>query len=70
MGIVNRRNAVAGWAAWKLAKRVLRRKAQHAAAPVTTAARRPKALFALLVAAGAGIATFLRSRAGGGGDEK
>jgi hypothetical protein len=62
MGIVNRRNAVAGWAVWKLGKRILRRKAARAAAPVAQAARRPKAFFALLVAAAGGIATFLRLR--------
>jgi hypothetical protein len=26
VGVINRRNAVAGWAVWKLAKRILRRK--------------------------------------------
>ena len=31
MGVVNRRNAVVGWAVWKLAKRVLRKKAARAA---------------------------------------
>jgi hypothetical protein len=30
MGIVNRRNAVMGWAAWKVVKRVGRQKAREA----------------------------------------
>lgn len=30
MSIVNRRNAVIGWAAWKVGKRAMRRKAQSA----------------------------------------
>ena len=66
MGIVNRRNAVAGWAAWKLAKRALRKKAAKARPPqLETVARRPKALAALLVAAAAGVVSFLRSRGRG-----
>jgi hypothetical protein len=64
MGVVNRRNAVVGWAAWKLAKRLLRKKAAKARPQLETATRRPKALFALLLAGAAAIGTFLRSRAG------
>ena len=64
MGIVNRRNAVAGWAAWKLAKRMLRKKAEKARPQLETAARRPKAIVAFFVAAAAGVVTFLRSRGG------
>ena len=64
MGIVNRRNAVAGWAVWKLAKRFLRRKVKKTVPPVPQAARHPKAFAAFLLAAGAGIATFLRLRKG------
>ena len=30
MGIVNRRNAVAGWAVWKVVKQILKRKARKA----------------------------------------
>jgi hypothetical protein len=65
VGIVNRRNAVAGWIVWKLARRTARKKAQ-AVAPhaLDAAARRPKALFAFMLAAGAGLATFLRRRRG------
>jgi hypothetical protein len=68
VGVVNRRNAVAGWAAWKLAKRMLRRKAKKAAprrAAVARAARRPKALVAFIVATGTGLAAFLRRRRSG-----
>ena len=62
MGVLNRRNAVAGWAVWQLAKRVIRRKAKAKVAPVAKQAKKPKALVALLLAAGAGVATFLRLR--------
>ena len=68
MGVINRRNAIAGWAVWKLGKRILRRKAARAPQQVASVARRPRALVAFLVAAGAGVASFLRARKGGGAE--
>ena len=65
MGIVNRRNAVVGWAAWKIVKGVGKRRAK-AVLPGRSAEREPNAL-ALLVAAalGAGLWLWLR----GNGDD-
>jgi hypothetical protein len=68
VSVLNRRNAIAGWAVWKFAKRALRKKLkrkQPTPPPVVQKVRSPKALVALLVAAGAGVATFLRLRKGG-----
>ncbi|MBV8479175.1 MAG: hypothetical protein JOY72_02615 [Actinobacteria bacterium] len=61
MGVFNRRNAAVGFAAWKLGKRVVSRKVKSA----PPKAKKRKPLVALLLAAGAGIATFLRLRRGG-----
>jgi hypothetical protein len=63
MGIVNRRNAVMGWAVWKVAKRVGKKKARGVAPGVE--GRKPnKSLVAVVVAAAAGAAAFLRGRRG------
>jgi hypothetical protein len=62
--IVNRRNAVLGWATWKAGKRMARRKAKGAAPSVEGG--RPNASAAGLVAAGVagavGAATYVRKR--------
>jgi hypothetical protein len=63
--IVNRRNAVLGWATWKVGKRAARRKAKGAAPSVEGG--RPNASAAGLMAAGvaagaAGAATVWRKR--------
>ena len=63
MGIVNRRNAVMGWAVWKVAKRVGRKKAR-AAAPSVEGGRPNKSLIAVVAAAAAGAVAFLRGRRG------
>jgi hypothetical protein len=56
MGIVNRRNAVLGWLAWNVAKRVLARKARSAVPAVDMERRRPNraATISLLAALGLG----------------
>ena len=41
MGIVNRRNAVLGWAAWQVGKRVAKRKARSAVPSVDPETKRP-----------------------------
>jgi hypothetical protein len=70
VGIVNRRNAVMGWAAWHVGKRVLKRKAADAVPKVDAETKRPnKSAIALLVASAVGVATFWRKRAGDGDDD-
>jgi hypothetical protein len=63
MGIVNRRNAVLGWAAWQVAKKVARRKAKAAVPTVDPGTRRPNkpAIVAGLAAVGA-ILMFRRKK--------
>lgn len=61
MGIVNRRNAVMGWAVWKLAKRFGKKKARGAA-PSVEGGKPNKSLVAVVLAAAAGAAAFLRGR--------
>lgn len=66
MGIVNRRNAVMGWLAWGVGKRVLKKKAKGAVPSVDTETKRPnKSAIALLIASAAGVLTFWRKRSGG-----
>jgi hypothetical protein len=65
VGIINRRNAVMGWAAWAVGKRVLKRKARDAVPKVDTETKRPnKSAIALLIASAVGVATFWRRRSG------
>jgi hypothetical protein len=70
--IVNRRNAVLGWAAWKVGKRAMKRKAQSAK-PSVEDGRRNKPLVAATAAgaaaATAGAVAVWRKRQGGDEDE-
>jgi hypothetical protein len=66
MGIVNRRNAVLGWATWEVGKRVARRKARSAVPSVDRETRRPnKTAIAAALAAVAGFVFFWRRARGG-----
>ena len=75
MSVFNRRNAVMGWLAWGVGKRVLKKKAkgaaQSAVPTVDSETKRPnKSAVALLLASAVGVATFWRKRSGDGdGDE-
>jgi hypothetical protein len=61
MGIFNRRNAVVGWAAWEIGKRVLKRKARSAMPGTAEGGRRPNMSAILLAAAAAaGALAFWR----------
>ena len=61
MGILNRRNAVMGWAVWQVGKRVLRRKARAAVPSVDRETKRPnKSAIAAAVAAVVGVLFFWR----------
>ena len=66
MGIFNRRNALVGWAAWEIGKRMLKKKARSAVPGTAEGSRRPN-LPALLLAgaAAAGALAFWRSHSGG-----
>ena len=65
MGILNRRNAVVGWAVVKVAKRVMRRKASDALPKVEEGRPNKPAVVAALGALGGavvGALTFWRRR--------
>ena len=63
MGIVNRRNAVMGWAAWQVGKRVARRKAKSAVPAIDAETKRPnKPAIAAGLAALAGVLLFWRKK--------
>jgi hypothetical protein len=61
MSVINRRNAVMGWAVWSVAKRVGKRKARSAT-PSVEGGKPNKSLIAVVLAALAGVLTFLRVR--------
>jgi hypothetical protein len=66
MAIVNKRNAVLGWAVWKVGKRAIKRKTKAAVPGVASdrgAAGKPAALAALAALGGAVI--FWRRKSGG-----
>jgi hypothetical protein len=64
MGIMNRRNAVLGWTAWNIAKRVLKQKAKAAVPGTVDDSKRPNkgAIVSLLAALG-GALWFWRKKA-------
>lgn len=66
MGILNRRNAVMGWATWQVGKRLAKRKAKSAVPTIDTDTRRPNkpAIVAALAALG-GALLFWRKKSGG-----
>jgi hypothetical protein len=61
VGVFNKRNAVMGWAVWKVAKRAGKRKARGVA-PTVEGGKPNKSLIAMVVAAVAGVLAFLRGR--------
>jgi hypothetical protein len=61
VSIVNRRNAVMGWAVWKVAKRVGKKKARDAM-PTVEEGKPNKSLVAVVLAAAAGGLAFMRGR--------
>ena len=68
MGIVNRRNAVLGWAAWTVGKQVARSKARRsvpAAGSDTPKQVRNGAVVLATAAAALGAVAFWRRRSGG-----
>jgi hypothetical protein len=70
VSVFNRRNAVMGWLAWGVGKRVLKRKAKDAVPSVDMETKRPnKSAIALFVAGLAGALTFWRKRSSGGAEQ-
>ena len=61
VSVINRRNAVMGWAVWKVAKRVGKKKARDVT-PSVEGGKPNKSLIAVVVAAVAGAFAFLRGR--------
>jgi hypothetical protein len=67
MSVINRRNAVVGWLALSVGKRVLKRKAKDVVPGVDPETKKPnKSAIALLLASVVGLATFWRSRSNDG----
>jgi hypothetical protein len=65
MGIVNRRNALVGWAAIKVGKRVAKNKASAVVPGTVDDSLRPnKSAIALALAAIGGVLMFWRKRTG------
>lgn len=63
MGIMNRRNAVLGWAVWRIGKRVAKRKAKDAVPSIDTESKRPnKSAIAAALAAVGGLLLFRRKK--------
>jgi hypothetical protein len=61
VGVFNRRNAVMGWAVWKVAKRAGKKKARNVT-PTVEGGKPNKSLIAMVIAAGAGAFAVLRGR--------
>jgi len=59
--VINRRNAVMGWAVWKVAKRMGRKKARDVT-PSVEGGKPNKSLIAVVFAAVAGAFAVLRGR--------
>ena len=65
MGIINRRNAVVGWLALAVGKRVLKKKAKDAVPAIDTESKKPnKSAIAVAIAGAVGALTFWRKRSG------
>ena len=61
MSVINRRNAVMGWAVWNVAKRAGKKKARDVT-PSVEGGKPNTSLIAVFLAAAAGAFAFLRGR--------
>lgn len=68
MSIVNRRNALMGWAVWTVGKQVMKKKAKSAVTPESDGSRRSRVALALGAVVAAAVTTlfFWRRRENGG----
>jgi MYXO-CTERM domain-containing protein len=62
MGVLNKRNAVLGWAAWQVGKRAMKRKASQATRVDDTRSPSKGAVAALLAALGGAVFFWRRRR--------
>jgi MYXO-CTERM domain-containing protein len=62
MGMLNKRNAVLGWAAWQVGKRAMKLKARDAVPGVDETKRPNKSAIAAVLAAAGGALFFWRRR--------
>jgi hypothetical protein len=69
MGIVNKRNALVGWAAIKIGKKVARKKAAELVPGTVEDSKRPNKPAILVALAGIGGALFFWRKRGGGEPE-
>jgi hypothetical protein len=70
VGIINRRNAIVGWAAIQVGKQVAKRKARQAVPGIDQEKKRPnKAAILSALAAVGGALWFWRRGKNGGGEE-
>jgi hypothetical protein len=68
MGIINRRNAVLGWATWQVGKTAAKQKAKQSLKPEDSR-RRGKGMVVGTLAAAGGALWFLRRRRSDGDSE-
>ena len=64
MSVLNRRNALFGWVAYQVGKRVIKQKARQVV-PAIEAKRPNKSAIALAAATAVGVLTFWKARSGG-----
>jgi hypothetical protein len=64
MSVLNRRNALFGWVAYQVGKRVIKQKARRAV-PAIESKRPNKSAIALAAATAVGLLTFWKARSGG-----
>jgi hypothetical protein len=66
VSVFNRRNALVGWLALSVGKRVAKKKAKSAVPSIDAESKKPnKSAIALVVASAVGAATFWKKRSGG-----
>ena len=64
MSVLNRRNALFGWVAYQVGKRVIKQKAKQAVPTIDTETKRPNKSAIALAAAAVGVLAFWKTRSG------
>jgi hypothetical protein len=65
MSVLNRRNALFGWVAYQVGKRVIKQKAKQAVPTIDRESKRPNKSAIALAATAVGLLTFWKARSGG-----